>query len=143
METSVIVVQNDIQLQQAFIIRKQVFIEEQGVPESEEIDKWEHQAVHFLALYKGKPGGTARLRFLLDGTGKVERVAVLKSMRGNGLGHSLMQGIEDYARQRDIKELKLHAQVQALDFYRKSDYKEEGAVFLDAGIEHMEMRKKI
>ncbi|OYD07869.1 hypothetical protein CHM34_10035 [Paludifilum halophilum] len=137
------VIDHSADLKQAFDIRKRVFVEEQGVPLSEEIDEWDQSAIHFLAVDREQAVGTARLRLPTKSTGKVERVAVLKSSRGSGLGHSLMVAIEDYARKQNVEELILNAQVQALDFYRKLGYRQQGPIFMDAGIEHMEMRKPL
>ncbi|WP_245920617.1 GNAT family N-acetyltransferase [Melghirimyces profundicolus] len=131
------------QLDLVFAIRHEVFVEEQNVPASLEIDEWDQTAVHFLAVQDGQPVGTARLRWVSDDTGKVERVAVLKRLRGTGLGQAIMKSIEEYANKQGAKELKLHAQTHALPFYRKLGYEVQGEPFMDAGIEHIEMKKPI
>ena len=66
-------------------LRRVVFIEEQGVPEANEIDDKDDLAIHLLATMAGRPAGSARL--LREGeTGKIGRVCVIKSLRGVGLG---------------------------------------------------------
>ena len=51
-------------------LRRIVFIEEQSVPEADEIDDLDHVAIHLLATDQGTPIGSARL--LVDGqTGKI------------------------------------------------------------------------
>lgn len=131
------------ELDQVMSIRFQVFVEEQKVPLSLEIDEWEETATHFLARSDGKPAGAARLRFLSDGIGKVERVAVLPSQRGTGMGRALMKAVEEFASDHGVTLIKLHAQIQALPFYRKLGYRTVGEPFMDAGIQHREMEKPI
>ncbi|MDA8351954.1 MAG: GNAT family N-acetyltransferase [Firmicutes bacterium] len=130
-------------LSDALALRYEVFVKEQEVPLSLEVDEWEETAVHFLAWEQERPVGTARLRWINDGIGKVERVAVLSSHRGTGLGRALMEAIEQYAIAQGASQLKLHAQTRVLDFYRKLGYSSQGEPFFDAGIEHMEMKKPI
>ncbi|SMO49193.1 GNAT family N-acetyltransferase [Melghirimyces algeriensis] len=131
------------ELDQAFSIRHKVFVEEQNVPSSLETDEWDATATHFLAKENGQAVGTARLRWVSAKVGKVERVAVLSSHRGTGLGRALMDAIESYAIQHEASMLKLHAQTSALSFYRKLGYDPHGEPFMDAGIEHIEMKKPI
>ncbi|MFD1426774.1 putative GNAT family N-acyltransferase [Kroppenstedtia sanguinis] len=136
-------VTNQNELDQVMSIRFQVFVEEQKVPLSLEIDDWEETATHFLARSAGKPAGAARLRFLADSIGKVERVAVLPSQRKTGMGRALMQAIEEFAANHGVTLIQLHAQIQALPFYCKLGYQVTGEPFMDAGIQHRKMEKPI
>ncbi len=45
-------------------------------------------------------------------------------------------------RYRGVTGVKLHAQLFALEFYKKHGYEPLGAVFMEGGIEHLEMQKK-
>jgi len=66
-------------------LRREVFIDEQGISEAEEMDDLDDQAIHLLATDNGTPVGTARL--LLDGdTGKIGRICVVQSHRGTPAG---------------------------------------------------------
>jgi predicted GNAT family N-acyltransferase len=124
-----------------FMVRKRVFIEEQSVPESLEVDGLDALCAHFIAELGGEPIGTARLRFLEDeNAGKAERVAVLPELRGRGIGGRLMDLLEAEALRRRLDCMVLHAQVSALAFYTRRGYVEEGPRFEEAGIEHQEMR---
>lgn len=120
-------------------IRHEVFIVGQGVPSELEVDGLDPAAHHVLALYEGRPVGTARLR-LVDGAGKVERVAVLASERGRGIGADIMREIHAIAAGYGVRVLKLNAQLPVLGFYEQLGYVAYGRVFLDAGIEHRAMR---
>lgn len=120
-------------------IRRVVFIEEQGVPEAEEIDDLDAGALHLLARLNGRPLGTARLLRQGD-TGKIGRVAVLRDARGTGLGAALMRAAIDQFRAMDgVARVKLGAQTHALGFYEKLGFTAYGPEFDDAGIPHRAM----
>ena len=123
-------------------IRHIVFVEGQGVPEPHEVDGLDEECVQLLLQCDGADAGTARLREI-DGTAKAERVAVLADARGRGLGRRLMDALEAEARRRGFAELVLHAQVGVIAFYEKLGYVPEGERFVEAGITHQAMRKKL
>ncbi|MBO8164940.1 MAG: GNAT family N-acetyltransferase [Brevibacillus sp.] len=130
----------------ALFVRRRVFIEEQNVPESLEVDEYdrpEAPTIHFVAYRDGKPVGAGRLRVYDRQTGKVERVAVLDSERGTGLGRELMLAMEQTARDEGFSQLKLNAQCHAQPFYEKLGYKPIGDVFDEAGIDHIAMVKSL
>ncbi len=121
-------------------LRRRVFIEEQGVSEADEVDGLDEQAVHILASLDGVPVGSARL-LAKDDTGKVGRVCVLPAARGVGLGAALMQAaVAQFRTMPGITKVKLGAQLHALAFYERLGFTPYGEVFLDAGIEHRDMR---
>ncbi|WP_232688786.1 GNAT family N-acetyltransferase [Halobacterium zhouii] len=126
----------------ALDVRMAVFVEEQGVPESVEVDDHEDEATHFVAYDADTPVATARLREYEPGVGKVERVAVLESRRGEGWGDRVMDALESAASE-SYDELYLHAQQAAAGFYERRDYEREGDSFEEAGIPHVAMRKSL
>ena len=139
---NVILVNSEKEKQDAFSVRRTVFVDEQQVPEEEEIDQYEDDCAHFV-LYNGtEPQGAGRFR-VLDGYGKVERICVLKEARGTGAGKAIMGKIEDHAKEQGIEKLKLNAQVQAIPFYDRLGYEVVSEEFLDAGIPHRTMVKTI
>lgn len=136
------VVENEQELNDAYTVRKTVFIEEQHVPEDEEIDQYESDAIHFVLYHEGTPIGAGRFR-ILDGCGKVERICVLKEARNHGAGREIMAGIEQFAKQHGINKLKLNAQTHAIPFYAGLGYEVVSEEFIDAGIPHKAMVKTI
>ncbi|SER54108.1 GNAT family N-acetyltransferase [Natrinema salaciae] len=127
----------------AFAVRRTVFVEEQGVDEEIEYDEHDETATHFVAYDDDEPIGAARLREYEDGVGKVERVAVLESRRERGVGRALMETLEERAGELGFGTLKLHSQTRAADFYRRLGYERRGDEFEEAGIPHVEMRKSL
>lgn len=138
-----VVVTDEKQLEDAFSVRKTVFVDEQNVPEELEIDEYENEATH-VVLYDGeKPVGAGRIR-VVDGLGKLERICVLSSCRGKGAGSIVMNKLEEIASKKGIEKVKLNAQTQAEPFYQKLGYETTSTeVFMDAGIPHVTMMKSI
>lgn len=143
-------IENEGELMQALAIREIVFIEEQSVPESLERDADDAQAFHVLALDGKHAIGTGRLVMLTeapkDETGKwgrVGRMAVLQSNRKGGTGSKLLTALEDEAKKRGLTGIMLHAQLSAMEFYKRHGYEPHGAVFEEAGMPHLEMKKKL
>ncbi|MBV7504070.1 GNAT family N-acetyltransferase [Bacillus sp. sid0103] len=136
------IVENQKELEDAYSVRKTVFVEEQAVPLEEEIDAYEDEAKHFIMYHDGSPVGAGRFR-LVDGYGKVERICVLKEARKTGAGRAIMDSIENFARENDIHKLKLNAQTHAIPFYAGLGYEVVSEEFMDAGIPHKTMVKKI
>ena len=124
-------------------LRRAVFIEEQGVPEAEELDGQDAEAIHLLALRDGLPVGTARI--LLQGeTGKIGRVCVLPQARGTGLGAGLIRAALAVLRDRPgIRRAKLGSQTHAIAFYEKLGFVAQGPIYDDAGIPHRDMTREL
>ena len=138
----VIIIQNDQQLEEAYSVRRKVFVDEQHVPEEEEIDHLESEATHFLLYYNHEPAGAGRFRVVND-YGKAERICVIKEFRGTGAGKAIMDKVEDYAKSLGLNQLKLNAQTHAIPFYSKLGYDIISEEFLDAGIPHKTMKKDL
>lgn len=121
------------------MLRRKVFIEEQGVSEADEIDDKDDDAIHLLAVVDGVPMGSARL-LLMGQTGKIGRVCVLPAARGTGLGAALMRAaVQELRRQPGITQAKLGAQTHALGFYERLGFTAQGPIYDDAGIPHRDM----
>jgi predicted GNAT family N-acyltransferase len=121
-------------------IRFEVFVAEQGVPREIELDEHDPLCVHALALDEtGFPVGTGRL--LPDG--HIGRMAVRRAWRGRGVGGAILERLIDAARDRGEVEVALSAQVHALEFYRAYGFAEEGKPYVEAGIAHQAMRRRL
>ena len=118
-------------------VRRAVFIEEQNVPESIELDDRDPDCSHVLAYDGlGNPIGTARI----DARGKIGRMAVLGEYRGLGVGREMLRAIMDWGTSRGITDFHLSAQIGAVGFYQKMGFEPSGDEFEEAGITHVNMR---
>jgi predicted GNAT family N-acyltransferase len=124
----------------AYAIRHTVFVGEQGVPTDIERDELDDTADHVLALLDGRPVGAGRL-VVRGPTGAVGRMAVTADARGTGVGAALLHRLEDLARERGCLAIELHAQLTARRFYEQLGYVARGAVYQEAGIDHVDMSK--
>ncbi|MCZ2258971.1 GNAT family N-acetyltransferase [Sporosarcina sp. G11-34] len=131
------------ELEDAFSIRKKVFVEEQGVPISLELDEHDKTASHFIVYTENMPIGAGRLRETDVGTGKVERVCVLPEYRGRHLGNLVMNALETHAKEKKLQKIVLNSQSYAVPFYEKLGYVITSPEFMDADIPHRAMEKKV
>ncbi|WP_296473859.1 GNAT family N-acetyltransferase [Roseinatronobacter sp.] len=120
-------------------LRRVVFIEEQNVPEKEEVDGRDSDALHLLARVDGQAVGCARI-LIAGNTGKIGRVCVMREWRGQGIGIALINAALEALRNVDaVSRAKLGAQVHAIGFYENLGFVPEGPEYLDAGIVHRDM----
>jgi predicted GNAT family N-acyltransferase len=131
------------QYEDALLVRKEVFVEEQEVPIELEVDEFEENSFHFVVYDQEEPIAAGRLRPLEKEMAKVERICVKKSYRGSGIGKLIMEKIEETAKHKGISTLKLNAQTHAEKFYELLGYETYSDIFMDAGIPHVSMKKLI
>ena len=118
-------------------VRIEVFVIEQNVPFELEWDEGDDVSTHAIAYdEEGQPVATGRL--LPDG--HIGRMAVIKPLRGCGLGRQVLQALLLQAREEGHKNLLLHAQTHALAFYEKQGFIAEGDEFVEADMPHRLMR---
>lgn len=121
-------------------LRMQVFVLEQGVPAEIELDAFDPVSRHAVAATPdGAVIGTGRL--LPDG--HIGRMAVAAGRRGAGVGSALLAALIDEAGARGLRRVVLNAQVQAMEFYRRHGFVEEGEPFVEAGIAHRTMARSL
>lgn len=142
-----VVVQSQQELDACLDIWREVFIVEQEVPEELEVDEYDvlgTDITHVL-VYDDQhhPVATARLMPYEQGSVKVQRVAVLRSVRGQGYGAAIMRVLEELATKQNYQQVVLDAQCHAEDFYKKLGYAVVSDKFMEAGIEHVRMRKPL
>jgi predicted GNAT family N-acyltransferase len=121
-------------------VRNAVFVIEQRVPKEMELDAADHSALHVLICNAlGVPLATGRLLQHAPGVGRIGRMAVMKEVRGAGLGRGMLLALVKAAGQRGDHEVMLHAQASAKGFYDRLGFVVRGEPFEEAGIDHIEM----
>jgi predicted GNAT family N-acyltransferase len=130
------------EIRAALELRHEVFVVEQRVPVEEEMDEHDATALHLVAVEDGRVVATARV--VMEGDiAKVGRVAVAASARRRGIASRLIAACEREARARGGRRVTLAAQTGALSLYERAGYVAYGERFMDAGIEHLMMRKPL
>lgn len=138
-------------------VREAVFVREQGVPPGLELDEADARCIHVVARDEsGQAIGTGRLvppdettagDAEGDGPGtptaRIGRMAVLADWRGRGVGDALLAALLEAAAARGWNRVLLHAQATAIRFYQRHGFLPVGPRFIEAGIEHLTMRRHL
>lgn len=149
-----IVAADDERFEDALSVRYRVFVDEQGVDPDIEVDDHEEVSTHFVAYDEADPVGVARLRAYDpdeyddiptaehdESVAKIERMAVLRSHRGQGVGRAILEHVEEHAREVGFERARLHGQVRSAGFYESLGYERVSTEFEEAGIAHVAMAK--
>lgn len=126
-------------------LRKAVFVDEQGVPAELEWDAEDELCLHAVLMADdGAATATGRLLPVFEGgddTGlcRIGRMAVRRSLRGQGRGAQVLDALVMASRLRRDAGVLLHAQTSAQGFYAGRGFVSRGEIFDEAGIPHIEM----
>ena len=136
------------ELSLGFALRIEVFVKEQKVPIELELDDKDHSdnTVHIGYFHEDNLIGVSRLIDMDKDVIHIGRVVIDKEYRGQGIGRELIIGCENIAQQILKRKIiiELSAQIQAENFYKSLGYNRvNDKIYLDAGIEHVDMRKVI
>lgn len=126
----------------------EVFVQEQGIAAELEWDEWDELALHAVAQDDaGNTLATGRLlppAFDADHTiGHIGRMAVRASGRRRGIGGAILTTLLEAAPTLGFSQIVLHAQTYVVPFYARHGFLEEGDAFLEAGIPHRTMRRRL
>jgi predicted GNAT family N-acyltransferase/diadenosine tetraphosphate (Ap4A) HIT family hydrolase len=125
------------------VVRQAVFVAEQGVAAEEEWDELDAVCRHLLIANAQGPLATGRLLSLGDSRARIGRMAVMRPHRKHGLGRIALEALVEEARRLEFKEIILHAQTHAIDFYRQCGFEARGPEFDECGMPHQEMRLEL
>lgn len=131
----------NVELQQAFGVRRQVFVREQDISEDLVFDGYDREALHMVVKDGERVIGSARVQFLADNQAKLERMAILKRYRRKGIGREMLLFLDTVWQDKQVQQVIIHAQLEVVPFYKLCGFDELGLPFWEAGIKHMEMRK--
>ena len=142
------ILKNKEELELGFALRIKVFVKEQNVPIELELDEkdYSENTVHIGYFHDDKLIGVARLIDMDKDVIHIGRVVIDKEYRGKGIGRKLIIGCETTAKNILKREviIELSSQIQAEKFYESLGYNRvNDKIYLDAGIEHVDMRKVI
>jgi predicted GNAT family N-acyltransferase len=126
----------------ALALRHEVFCVEQGVPVREELDGRDDDGLHLVAVGEDGMLGTCRLLFV-GPTVQFSRLAVRQDARRRGIASALLALADEETRAGGARRLVLHAQTYARSLYDAAGYEPRGRIFIEAGIEHIAMEKRL
>ncbi len=130
------------EVEAALELRRQVFCVEQGVALEADRDGRDSDAEQVVAVRGSHVVGT--LRLLCDSDpARLGRMVVSSALRGRGVGAQLLEEAERVVTQRGLHQIMLHAQVPARAVYERAGYRQLGDPFMEEGIEHVTMDKRL
>ncbi len=130
------------ELSAALDLRERVFCGEQGVSVAADRDGRDAEATHIVAVDGGRVVGTCRLLFR-GRVARLGRLAVEPDRRGDGVGQAILRAADRTARDAGAELIALHAQTYAMELYTRNGYEQRGALFVEEGIEHVSMEKRL
>jgi predicted GNAT family N-acyltransferase len=105
-------------------------------------DGRDHEAIHLVAIDDGRVVGTCRLLFR-GHVARLGRLSVDPDRRGEGIAAALLALADQISVEGGAEAISLHAQTYALRLYRDAGYEERGPAFVEEGIEHVAMGKRL
>lgn len=116
-------------------LRTRVFVGEQKVPASLELDALDADCLHVKALDGSACIGTGRL--LPDGY--IGRMCVASEFRNQGIGTLMLENLIQQAETAGHAQVMLNSQSYAIPFYQKNGFVIDSDEFIEAGIPHRHM----
>jgi predicted GNAT family N-acyltransferase len=132
----------DDEVAAALALRERVFCGEQGVSFEADQDGRDPEATHVVAVEDGAVIGTCRLVFF-GPVARLGRLAVERDRRGDGIAAAILERADLIASEAGAEAIALHAQTYAQTLYERAGYEERGATFVEEGIEHVAMEKRL
>ena len=120
-------------------IRIKVFVQEYNVPFDEEEDEWDKECTHVVLKIGDVNAACGRVK--RDGT--ICRIAVLPEYRGQGLGSKVISALEELVMNWGGNYVCLGSLVTAQGFYKKLGYTETDKRYVEVGLQHVKMEKKL
>lgn len=129
-------------------LRKEVFVDEQGVDinlEHDDLDTLDNPLVeHFaLTLYEDIVIGTARVIYIDDKIVRLGRFSIHPNLRHQGFGLKFLRVIENYYFRKKVESMIVHSQQHAISFYASAGFEPYGQLYDEAGIPHQNMHKRL
>ncbi|MBP2058050.1 putative GNAT family N-acyltransferase [Lactobacillus colini] len=128
-----------------FRLRNEVFVAEQKIT-LPDLDDQDLKAIHVFLLNDERNDALATCRIFQDEhkTWTLGRVVVSKKARGKHLGQKMLEAVHDYLKNEvHAESIFCHAQAYVQDFYANLGYETEGDYFLEGGVKHIGMRKRL
>ena len=134
--------ENRAELEECFLIRKKIFVDEQGLFTETDQDEHDAEAIHIVALYKDKIIGTVRIYEQKDSIWWGGRLAVEKKLRGRA-GRLLVQKAVKIIRGSNAKCFRAYIQLKNVSFFKNLKWKPIGEKVFLHGKPHLLMEAEI
>lgn len=133
------------ELNEYFLVRKEVFVREQGVFHESDVDACDARAVHLVAKVRGRVAGVVRCYRHKGRVWYGGRLAVRPEFRaGVNIGAMLVRkAVETMAARGDVRRFLATVQVQNARFFQRIGWVRLGRTFVMHGRKHQIMENKL
>ncbi len=128
--------------EKAFAIRREVFVQEQGIFPDSDLDEYDADAIHLVAEKKGEIIGTVRM-YKPSSTDEHwigGRLAVTRGERHTRAGALLVKEAMKRVKKRGCRNFTAKIQANNISFFKKCGWEPIGAIKDHFGLPHIEMR---
>jgi predicted GNAT family N-acyltransferase len=132
-------VQNKQELEALYYQRWLVLRSPLNMGKGTEKDQHDDSAFHLVAISNDQVIGSARLRELSTDLASIAYVAVTSEFQNQGIGTKLIKKLIEKAQEKNFKSLRLMSRLQALGFYKRLGFVEQGVSFNYLDIPHIFM----
>jgi N-acetylglutamate synthase-like GNAT family acetyltransferase len=127
-----------------YALRYKILREPFGYPKGTEKDDYEPISEHFMAVNEeGDVVGVAKLFEKSEGVGHVSHLAVSPEYQHKGIGHLLLQTVEQRARERGFKIIGTTARTTASAYFERSGFRVVGIPSPHLGTTHLVWMEKL
>jgi predicted GNAT family N-acyltransferase len=128
---------------QMVALRNTILRQPLGLSFSDDELKREKEDILIAAFDDDDMLGCCVLSEIGNNTVRLRQMAVPNNLQGKGIGASIMSFAENLARDKGYKCLMMHARNTAIGFYEKFGFKTIGDEFIEVGVPHHVMEKKL
>lgn len=116
------IVRNLDELNDAFAIRRQEFVQKQNVPENTEFDGNDFSATQILAKVDGKPAATLRIRYFHDFV-RFERMCVLPEYRKMNVPEKILAFVSDLMQKKGFTQAHCFCKEELVPYWESKNHK--------------------
>lgn len=125
-------------------LRRNVLMGPLGLTIPPEVIAAEDADFHLLcSSSEGEPLACMILTPQEDSSIRMRQVAVAAERQGEGIGRTLVEFSEQFAREKGFRTMTMHARETAVPFYEHLGYERYGERFQEVSIPHWKMRKDL
>lgn len=126
-----------------YALRYRVLREPWGHPKGTEKDDYEPISEHFMAINeKGEVVGVAKLYEKSEGVGHISHLAVGPEHQHKGVGHLLLETVEQRARDRGFRIIGTMARATSTRYFERFGFRVAGFPTLNLGTTHLVWMEK-
>jgi predicted GNAT family N-acyltransferase len=104
---------------------------------------FEHESLHLIMREAEVVTGCVLFHPESARSGRLFQMAVVPARQARGLGTALVRALEVELTQRRFVEVHLHARAPVVPFYERIGYTRDGQPFVEVGIEHVRMWRRL